>query len=475
MGFRTGYGNDWSENGWRMVDGDECVWSVIPGTNPPVNIQLRKGLPTTIMVAFAARFNKIVEPLRDPDTAGWTLVNDVGDSNHLAGTAMDLNWQSHPFHARGTFGDKLPALRQLLNDFDHCVWWGGDWNSPIDEMHFQLNYGENDQRLVEFARKLQGATPTPPPTDNRSRYVLEIIAEGRRRNITPKGIQIALATALVESNIKMYANAKVPESLNLPHDAVGFDFDSVGLFQQRCPMWGPASVLMDPAQSAGLFYDHLARLDYNSDAESPGSYAQAVQVSAFPDRYDERWDEAVALYNQYATAQPGPEDDFMSALSPDEQREMYNAIIGRRQSRSPLRHLGEGEIGNAEDVDFAMDGNLHILVMYLLARLGEPNTLALLREVASADAGQYPDRQNDALLAQAILAEVHSQSAVAPSTNVAADVPAVHESDTPVQPANPAPVIHPTTAGAQLHGIHAQLDTVSDYLNKFITQLKELQ
>lgn len=473
MGFRTVYGNDWSENGWRMVDGDECVWSVIPGTNPPVHIQLRKGLPTTIMVAFAARFNKIVEPLRDPDTAGWTLVNDVGDSNHLAGTAMDLNWQSHPFHARGTFGDKLPALRQLLNDFDHCVWWGGDWNSPIDEMHFQLNFPEGDQRLVDLARKL-GALNTPTTDDPREPYIRAIIAEGRRTNITPKGIQIALATALVESNLKMYANSSVPASLALPHDAVGSDYDSVGLFQQRCPMWGPVEVLMDPAQSARLFYNHLVKLDYNSDDQSPGSYAQEVQRSAFPDRYDERWDEAVSLYNQYATDEPGPGDDFMSALSPDEQRELYNTICGQRPSRSPLRHIGEGNIGNAEDVDFAMDGNIHILVVYLLAKLGEPNTLALLRELAG---NSDSDRQDGALLAQAILADVHSQSDSAPVILAPQAAPVAEAAPVVADP--PAKHALVTDSNApHMKEIRDHLASISGYLdnvNSAIQQLKGLE
>lgn len=471
MGFRSYLGNEISEDGWRICDRDECVWSTIPGTNPPVTIQLRKGVPTTILVAFAARFNKIVEPLRDPDTAGWTETNSVPTSNHLAGTAMDLNWNSHPFHARGTFGDKLPALRQLLDDFDGCVWWGGDWNSPIDEMHFQLNYPEGDQRLVNLARKL-GALNTPTTDDPREPYIREIIAEGRRRNITPKGIQIALATAIVESNLKMYANSSVPASLAMPHDAVGSDYDSVGLFQQRCPMWGPVEVLMDPAQSAGLFYDHLVRLDYNSDDESPGSYAQAVQRSAFPGRYDEHWDEAVSIYNQYATAEPGPGDDFMSALTPAEQRELYDTICGKRPSRSPLRHIGEGLIGNAEDVDFAMDGNVHILVMYLLAKLGEPNTMDLLRNVA---ANTDPGRQNDALLAQAILADVHAQSVESGSAPInlqpqaAPVVAAVVENEPKHALANSG------TAGQHMTQIREHLASISDYLDQLSDAIKELK
>ena len=161
MSFRVVYGNTISENGWRMCNQDECTWSTIPGSS--ASIQLRSGIPTTIMVAFAAKFNKIIEPLRDADTAGWTLVNDVATSNHLAGTAMDLNWNTHPFHARGTFGNKLPALRALLDSFEGAVFWGGDWRSPIDEMHFQMGWPEGDKRYAAVVNKLHGGAQSPPP------------------------------------------------------------------------------------------------------------------------------------------------------------------------------------------------------------------------------------------------------------------------------------------------------------------------
>jgi hypothetical protein len=136
-------------------------------------------------------------------------------------------------------------------------------------------------------------------------YAAAIIAEGKRRDITQRGIVIALATALVESNLLMFANAKVPESMSLPHDAVGSDGLSVGLFQQQVRKgasgqwwWGDARACMDPTASAGLFYDRLAGLDYNGP-NTPGSYAQAVQQSAFPDRYDQRMSDAQAIYDRF--------------------------------------------------------------------------------------------------------------------------------------------------------------------------------
>ncbi len=126
--------------------------------------------------------------------------------------------------------------------------------------------------------------------------------------ITPRGIVIGLSVGLVESNLTVYANAKVPGSLDLPHDAVGSDGMSVGVQQQQVIMgngwwWGPVEVCQDPTSSTRLFFGRLAKLDYNGP-NSPGSYAQAVQGSAFPDRYDQRMGDAQAIYARLATGAP---------------------------------------------------------------------------------------------------------------------------------------------------------------------------
>jgi hypothetical protein len=158
---------------------------------------------------------------------------------------------------------------------------------------------------------------TPPVVDGRSRkqrmtaYTPDqiaqgIIDEGRARGITVRGIVIALATGLVETNLTMYANAADPESLNYPHDALGSDHMSDGVFQQQPPWWGTVQCRMDVRCSAGMFYDHLAKLDYNGP-NSPGSYAQAVQGSAFPDRYDQRMGDAKNIYDRLA-GPPMPSD-----------------------------------------------------------------------------------------------------------------------------------------------------------------------
>lgn len=116
---------------------------------------------------------------------------------------------------------------------------------------------------------------------SRDDYARAIIDEGRRRGIGERGIVIALATALVESNLQNYANAKVPASLDLPHDAVGSDGFSVGLFQQQVRRgangdwwWSDAASCMDPTRSAGMFYDRL----FPARLQQSGTFAGVVRA-----------------------------------------------------------------------------------------------------------------------------------------------------------------------------------------------------
>jgi|GEM_PF-3499982 len=112
--------------------------------------------------------------------------------------------------------------------------------------------------------------------------------------------ELPIMTALVESNFK-----------NLS----GGDLDSVGMFQQR-DAWGPFSVRHNPKKSAELFFEggrggQPGAVDYkgrykNRGPKAYGEWCQAVQVSAFPERYQERLGEARRLLRQ-AGVKPGLE------------------------------------------------------------------------------------------------------------------------------------------------------------------------
>ncbi len=132
---------------------------------------------------------------------------------------------------------------------------------------------------------------------------------------------IAFMTVFVESVWRMYANSNVPASLAYPHDAIGSDNDSLGLFQQRPSIpWGTVAQLMDVTYNAQAFFGG----DTGPNAGNPpglldltgwrtmtyGEAAQAVQGSAFPDRYACWRSAADAVYDALSVT-PEPSGDFV--------------------------------------------------------------------------------------------------------------------------------------------------------------------
>lgn len=117
-------------------------------------------------------------------------------------------------------------------------------------------------------------------------HARHIIRVGRELGVPDRGIAIALATAMVESSMR-----------NLDFG----DRDSLGLFQQRPSQgWGTAAQIMDADRSIRVFYG--GPKDPNRGAtrglldisgwqnRSFTGAAQAVQVSAYPDRYGQ-WEQ----------------------------------------------------------------------------------------------------------------------------------------------------------------------------------------
>lgn len=126
-----------------------------------------------------------------------------------------------------------------------------------------------------------------------------IIERGRERGFIEQGLTVALVTALQESKLRMYANDNpdfpgIEESLTYPHDAVGHDYDSLNMFQQRAMYWGSIGQLMNERYAIDAFYDALARVP-EWWLLAPGVAAQTVQRSAYPDAYDKWADAAGAI------------------------------------------------------------------------------------------------------------------------------------------------------------------------------------
>lgn len=125
-----------------------------------------------------------------------------------------------------------------------------------------------------------------------------IVAEAMRRHLPLKAAVIGVATSMQEARLSVLANPNVPESMRLPHVGVGHDHDSTGPFQQR-QSWGRTVDLMNPATSAGKFYDKLMRIP-NWESLPVASAAQKVQVSAYPSAYAKHEGQAAAIVRAIA-------------------------------------------------------------------------------------------------------------------------------------------------------------------------------
>lgn len=142
-----------------------------------------------------------------------------------------------------------------------------------------------------------------------------IYTVGMQVGASLRDIQIAIMAAIVESGLR-----------NLDYG----DRDSIGLFQQR-DAWGSRAERLDPFRSARMFFlgGHAGQrglLDFdNRESMSMGQAAQAVQVSAFPDRYAEHQAEAGGLLNSLS---PGA-TQFTSGDTSDPLGDLTESTLGQ--------------------------------------------------------------------------------------------------------------------------------------------------
>jgi murein DD-endopeptidase MepM/ murein hydrolase activator NlpD len=134
-----------------------------------------------------------------------------------------------------------------------------------------------------------------------------ITVGGQTPDVGSDGVTIALMTALTESRLQNLSNVTAyPASGDYENDGDGNDHDSLGVFQQRPSTgWGAVADLIDPTFQARAFYggptgpntgEPPGLLDVPAWRELPkGAAAQAVQRSAFPDRYSAFEPVAVAI------------------------------------------------------------------------------------------------------------------------------------------------------------------------------------
>lgn len=99
------------------------------------------------------------------------------------------------------------------------------------------------------------------------RTITSVVAQ---RRLPERAAVIAVAAALIESDLR---------------NTTSGDRDSLGLFQERPSQgWGTPEDILNPAYATGKFLDHLVAVP-GWVTLPPGEAEQAVERSAYPDRY----------------------------------------------------------------------------------------------------------------------------------------------------------------------------------------------
>lgn len=258
--------------------------------------------------------NTVTVALSPEDAAKATAAKELGDQSIL------------DFAVDGIFdmlGMRDSVLKKLLTTKGNDFLPNGDSIVTTQQVKEQprTNVAAKNAQAIEsdavasmsesqIAKDPQLAAPKPAklegPDWGPEFFAGEIARKAKDMGLDKLAAKIGLAAALVESGspLKMWANLAVPESLNFRHDAIGSDYDSVGLFQQRDNgAWGTVKERMTPYDSAGMFFDKLKSFDYH--AMDPGAAAQKVQVSAFPSRYATQMGNAESLLDKVGVFDQG--------------------------------------------------------------------------------------------------------------------------------------------------------------------------
>jgi hypothetical protein len=149
-----------SQNGWTVIDSDQCAQFVVNGVHFPNGV--RRGDVEVVLRWVAVQFHNRVDRLVPGWCWGYNKKKITGGdgstwSNHASGTAIDVNAPDLP-------QGQAPRRSMTQAEIDQChaieresggvVRWGGDFSNP-DPMHWEIV--GNAAAVTAFARKIQQA------------------------------------------------------------------------------------------------------------------------------------------------------------------------------------------------------------------------------------------------------------------------------------------------------------------------------
>ncbi|SFT61869.1 hypothetical protein SAMN04487904_104343 [Actinopolyspora lacussalsi subsp. righensis] len=155
-----------SANGWPVLGGTMRARSVPTHTieGSDASVALLSGDAAVVLLHAARRFHYEVEELDPDDVVGHTTSRKVAasyESNYLSGTALAIQPDQFPVGAGdGLFPAQVATVREILNDCEGVLRWGGDERMP-KQGHFQIEVGPGDGRLRKVADKLRRWNEAP--------------------------------------------------------------------------------------------------------------------------------------------------------------------------------------------------------------------------------------------------------------------------------------------------------------------------
>jgi Putative Flp pilus-assembly TadE/G-like len=156
----------------------------------------------------------------------------------------------------------------------------GGFAGPLEDVLLTVRLIDYDAPSSPFfgLGGVGGGYFTGPPDPVAARAICTV---AHRLGASDKVVLAAYEAAIVESGVH-----------SLPYG----DATSIGLFQQQ-DWWGTFAQRMDPVYASHEFLVRAIR--QNRPWMSAGQLAQDVQVSAYPDRYDQRRIQALSLMSTY--------------------------------------------------------------------------------------------------------------------------------------------------------------------------------
>jgi putative chitinase len=392
------------------------------------------------------------------------------------------------------------------------MWWAQDWDDPKDCMHHQMGYDTwNNPRVADFIKRKirpdgfstfrRGDAPAVVPGLNADTLA---DAMGNRTGVDYAAMlqPYRAACDLIEAagnlnRLAMFAAQIGHESGGLqymeeiasgeayegradlgntqPGDGVRFkgrgplqitgrhnygQLSQWAFSKQLVP--SPTFFVDQPAQLGvpqygflgAVWYWMVARPNINQMCDAGDILGVTKAINGGTNGLDDRtnrWNHALGM-GLAALDISGADTtgDDMAQVPQDQWNQLFDAVCSQRPSLSPLRPLAQGNnsIGNMRDVVDYIDGSEHWQAVKAAAELGHPTYVALLREIAGADRTRYPDRQDDAKLAQAILADIDAKKARPQFASVTNEPPPAQPQVVYVPAPQPEPVAEPSTAVA---------------------------